>query len=141
MIMPKTKIGRPVGLRQIAPALKGPARPRRNRNDPRLEFETATPDAVRVDEGFYAGQALPCRHPPFDDPVKRASIQKFSTSLGGNARNMPRQFRFAALPPRQNALGDESFEIADRLRADAEFDEVKRHSASLASRRHLANAA
>jgi hypothetical protein len=141
MILPKTKIGRPVGLGQIAPALKGPARPRDDRDDLRLEFEAAAPDAVRIDEGFDASQALPRRDPTFDDPIERASVQKFGTALRSHPRDVPGQLRFATQPPCENPLCDESFKIADRLSADAEFDEVKRHPASLASRRRLANAA
>src|SRR6185312_12636677 len=114
------------------PALKRPHRPRRDRDHGPVEPDLAAADPVLVHERLEAEDALAGGDLPLDDPVERTAVEDLGRAFGRHPGDVdvPRR-RAAALRLRHPFLYPFA-QVAKRIRADAELDEVQGHGPSLA---------
>jgi len=82
-------IGRCVRVAQVAPALKGAAGTGFGCNQPWIEDNAATADAVYSNDGFEFAHALPRTDQSLDDPVDRTAIEQFRRAARHMAGLMP----------------------------------------------------
>ena len=120
------EIARRVLVREIAPALECPPRPRLDQDDPRLQDQMAAPDPFLVDEGPHFDQALTAHDLAPNHPVERAVAQLVG-ALGDHSRPMQMLAREPALLALLEPLANPILEITDRVAADTEFNEMKCH--------------
>src|SRR5215217_2593075 len=119
---------------EVAPALERPARPRLDRDHHRLDDQAAAPDAVAVGERPDRGEPLPAGDLALDHPVERAAVDDRVEALRHHAGGMGLLVGPAEAPVMGAVLLDPILEVADRIAADAELQQME-HAAALARRR------
>ena len=122
------------GLRlEIAPALKRPHRPRRDRDHRAVKPQLAAADPVRVHERLDPEHPLAGADLALDHPIERTAFENVRRPL----RRHPGDVRVASEArrgawPRLIRAAIHSRRSASEFRADAELDQVQGHAASLA---------
>src|SRR5215472_3057946 len=114
-------------LREIAPALERPIRPRLDQDELGLEHQMAAADALLVDEWAHIEEPLPAHDLAADHPIERAAVAQLLGALGHHARPVHVLAREPTLPALLELLADPVLEIFDRVAADAKLDEMKGH--------------
>src|SRR5215203_7305717 len=116
---------------EVAPALERPARPRLDGDHHRLYDEAAAPDAVAVGERPDRGEPLPAGDLALDHPVEGAAVDDRVEALRHHAGGVGLLVGTAEAPVVGAVLLDPILEVADRIAADAELQEVEGHRAAL----------
>src|SRR6185312_3883467 len=83
---------------------------------------------------------LPALDVALDNPVERTAIDDFGTARRHHAGGVPVFERFAVAATLVEAGGDPRFEVLDTIAADAQFQDIERHSSNLAPVRRRFNA-
>src|SRR5262249_16347160 len=93
--------------------------------------QAATADAFLVAVGPDVAQRLTAHDLPADHPIERTAVEQLIGALGHHARDMNVLGLLALLFLVGEPLLDPVLEILDRVRTDAQFDEMQRHESYL----------
>jgi hypothetical protein len=121
------EVARTIFVGKVTPALERSPRTRLDQHEFRLEHQLAATNSPLVDKRPHVQESLPTRHFPPDHPIERTAIAEFVRTSGYHARAVDvlagqsapfALFESAAYPILQ---------LFDRVAADTELDEMKRH--------------
>src|SRR5215208_3736108 len=110
---------------EVAPALERPARPRLDRDHHRLDDEASAPDAVAVGERPDRGEPLPAGNLALDHPVERAAVDDRVEALRHHAGGVGLLVGTAEPSVMGAVLLNPILEVADRIAADAELQQME----------------